>query len=471
MPPHTTAQIRNIVLIGHRGSGKTSLAEALLFDSGMTSRLGSVEQGNTVCDADPEEAERGISIMTALCYAEYGDHKINIVDTPGYAEFVAEVAYGIWVADVAGLVIDASAGVEVHTRRVYAMARERSLPMIAIVNKMDKERADFFACIDSMREALYGCVPVPVQVPVGAEADFKGVVDLLTMRAYLGKGNGVKQTEVPDEVADAVNKARVQMIEAVVETNDELLEKYLSEEEITADELKTALRQGLIDGRLVPVVATSATQDIGGVPLLEFVASVCPSPAELKPWRGTLADSDQEAAVAPDPDEPFCAFIFKTLTDPYVGRISFLRVVGGMARADANVVVGATGRREKCSGLAVAQGRKTQQTGELWPGDLGCVTRLEEARTGDTLCDPRRRVVFPRPQLPQPMYSLAVRGASRQDEDKLGTALERAADEDVGFHYERSADTGELVVSGMGPLHLETVISRLQRQFQVQVQL
>ncbi len=471
MPPHKTEQIRNIVLIGHRGSGKTSLAEALLYDTGMTTRLGKVEQGNTVCDADPEEAERGISIMASLCYAEHGEHKINIVDTPGYAEFIAEVAYGIWVADIAGLVIDASAGVEVHTRRTYAMARERGIPVVAIVNKMDKERADYSACVDSMREVLPDCSPVPIQIPIGAEADFKGVVDLLAMKAYLGAGKDVQETEIPDDMADAVEEARLQMVEAIVETNDELLEKYLGEEELSQEELSVALREGMLNGSLVPVLASAATADIGGIPILNFLVSVCPSPAEMPPWKGTLADTEEEIEVPADPDEPFCAFIFKTLTDPYVGRISFLRVVGGVARADANVVVGATGQREKCSGLAVVQGRKTQQTGELWPGDLGCVTRLESAKTGDTLCDPKRRIVFPKPELPQPMYSLALRGASRQDEDKLGSALERAADEDAGFHYERSPDTGELVVSGMGPLHLETVISRLQRQFQVTVEL
>lgn len=492
MPPHRTEQIRNIALVGHRGCGKTSLAEALLYHTGVISRMGSVEQGNTVCDADPEEVERGISIMTALCSAAHRGHKVNILDTPGYAEFVAEVAYAIWVADIVGLVLDASAGVEVHTRKVYAMARERGLPILAIINKMDKERADFGACIDAMKEALPDCRPVSVQLPIGAESDFRGVIDLLNMQAIVGAGRDAKAGPIPPELAEEAGAARTALVEAVVETDDALMEKYLGDEEIGADELVAALRAGVVSGALVPVVCCAATAEIGTLPLLDVVIDVCPHPGQMPVWKGYAGGSISEEQLADpggvrvgtlptrgdqggeerpaDPDAPFSAFIFKTLTDPYVGRISFLRVVSGMARSDAAVVVGNTGAREKMSGLAVAQGRKTTQTGELWPGDLGCVTRLDSAKTGDTLCDSKAVVVFPKPWLPQPMHSLAARGETRQDEDKLGPALERAADEDVGFRYERSEDTGELVVSGMGPLHLETVISRISRQMGVKVQ-
>lgn len=470
MPPHRTEQIRNLVLVGHRGCGKTSLAEAILFDAGMTDRLGSVEQKNTVCDADPEEVERGISIMASLCYAEREDHKVNIIDTPGYAEFVCEVAYGMWVADIAGLVIDASAGVEVHTRRVYAMARERNLPMIAIVNKMDKERADFAAAVASMREALPDCRPVPVQIPIGSEDDFQGVIDLINMKAIVGAGKDAQTVDIPDDLADAAQEARTELVEAVAETDDQLMEEYFANDDLTQEQLLSGLKAATISGTIVPVLCSAATADIGGLPLLDFVIAAMPAPNEMPAWRGETPDGE-EVERASDAEEPFSAFVFKTLTDPYVGRISFLRVVSGMARADAAVVVGRTGAREKCSGLAVAQGRKTTQVGELWAGDLGCVTRLEEAKTGDTLCDPNARVIFPAPELPEPMHSSALRGATRQDEDKLGSALERAAEEDVGFRYMRSEDTGELVVSGMGPLHLETVVSRLQRQFQVKVEL
>lgn len=471
MPPHTTEQIRNLVLLGHRGCGKTSLAEALLYDVGATSRLGVVEQGNTVCDADPEEAERGISIMTSLCYAERNGCKVNILDTPGYAEFITEVTYAVWVADLGALVVDAAAGVEVHTRRVYAMARERSLPLIAIVNKMDRERADFAGAVTSLREALPECRPVPVQWPLGAEASFSGVVDLLTMRAVTGAGAEVQVVDLPAEYAEEAQQARTALVEAVAESNDELLEEYFAKEDLTPEQLLGGLKAGLVSGALMPVLCTAATADLGGLPLLDFVVAAGPSPADMPPVKAALADGSGEVERSADPSEPFSAVVFKTLTDPYVGRISFLRVMSGTARADAPVVVSQSGEREKCSGLALAQGRKTTQVGELWAGDLGCVTRLENARTGDTLADPKSRVVYPSPQLIEPMHSLALRGASRQDEDKLGPALGRAADEDAGFRYRRSDDTGELVVSGMGPLHLETVIARLQRQFQLQVEL
>jgi elongation factor G len=437
----------------------------------MTSRLGSIEQGNTVCDADPEEIERGISIMTALCYAEYGDHKVNILDTPGYAEFITEVAYAIWVADTSILVLDAAAGVEVHTRRVYSIARERNLPIIAVVNKMDRERADFDAALASMQEALPGCRPVPVHLPLGSESDFAGVIDLIHMKAVVGSGAKAQTIEIPEEHLGRAREARTALVEAIAESDEQLIEEYLANDDLTLPQIISGLRAMLFRGEIVPVLCAAATLDIGGLPLLDFVVSAAPAPSQMPGWKGIDPESGAEIERKADTKEPFSAYIFKTLTDPYVGRISFLRVVSGMARADAAVVVGESGAREKSSGLALAQGRKTTQVGELWPGDLGCVTRLEAARTGDTLCEPRARIVFPRPDLPEPMHSSALRGATRQDEDKLGSALERAADEDAGFRYRRSEDTGELVVSGMGPLHLETVIARLQRQFQLRVEL
>ncbi len=471
MAPHRTEQIRNVALIGHRGSGKTSLAEAMLYDTGMIDRLGSVDQGNTVCDSEPEEAERGISIMTAVAHAVRDDHKINIIDTPGYAEFIAEAIYGVHVADCALLVIDATAGVEVHTRKMYQIARERGLPIIAVINKMDKERADFQASVDSMAEALPDCKPVPVQIPLGQESEFRGIIDLLKQKAITGTGRDISETEIPDNFKDAAEEARVKLVEAAAETSDELIEKYLDEGDLSPEEVLAALKQGVRDGVLVPVLCAAATLDVGALPLIDFLIAVAPNPAEMPAWKGTNPDTGEEVERTPDPEAPFAAFIFKTLTDPYVGRISFMRIISGMARADSQVVVGESGAREKLTGLSVAQGRKTQQVGELWPGDIGCVTRLESAKTGDTLCDSKSRVVFPKPELPTPMHSSALRGESRQDEDKLGPALERAADEDVGFRYERSEDTGELVVSGMGALHLDVVIARLQRQFGVKVQL
>lgn len=471
VPPHVTEKIRNLALIGHRGCGKTSMAEAILFDTGVVTRLGTVEQGTTVCDSDPEEVERGISIMAALCHTERKDCKINIIDTPGYAEFVSEVAYGIWAADTAVLVVDAAAGVEVHTRRVHAMARERGMPVIAVVNKMDKERADLAGAMASMQEALEDCRPVAVHVPMGSEASFAGVIDLLQMKAIRGVGANAEVVDIPGEYAEVATEARTALVEAVAESNDELLEEYFANENLTQEQLLSGLKAAVLKGQLVPVLCAAGGADIGALPLLDFVIDVCPHPAELPAWRGIQGDGEEEVERPCSADAPFSAVIFKTLTDSYVGRISFLRVVSGVARADAQVVVGKSGAREKLSGLATVQGRKTVQIGELWAGDLGCVTRLETARTGDTLCDPKSRIVYSVPTLVEPMHSLALRGATRQDEDKLGPALERAADEDVGFRYRRSEDTGELVVSGMGPLHLETVISRLQRQFQLQVEL
>ncbi len=324
------------------------------------------------------------------------------------------------------------------------------------------------ACVANMREVLPGCHPVAVQLPIGSESSFSGVIDLLKMKAFTGKGVAA---EIPAELAEEAQAARTALVEAVVETHDELMEKYLADEPISPDELMSALREAVAAGAIVPVVATAGLAEIGTLPILDLVIDLFPNPGQRPAWKGTNPSDDAAVERKADPSAPFSAIIFKTITDPYVGRISLLRVLSGMARPDAPVVVGESGEREKMSGLGLVQGRTTSQTGELWPGDLGCVTRLENAKTGDTLCDPKARVVYPKPHLPTPMHSLALRGETRQDEDKMAPSLERAADEDAGFRYERSADTGELVVSGMGSLHLETVIARLQRQFGLKVQL
>jgi elongation factor G len=318
VPPDSIEQVRNLVLVGHRGCGKTSLVEALLFDTGMIKRLGSVDQGTTASDVDAEETERGISIMTALCYAEYRDHKVNLIDTPGYAEFIAETTYGVWAADIAGICLDGAAGVEIHTRKCWSMAHERGLAVLGIVTKMDKERASVQACVANMKETLPGCHPVAVQLPIGSESGFKGVIDLLKMKAFTGKGVAA---EIPAELAEDAQAARALLVEAVVETRDELMEN-LADEPITPDELMSALREAIAVGTIVPVVATAGLSEIGILPVLDLVIDLFPNPGQRKPWKGT--DPSSEAAIErkADPSAPFSAVIFKTITDPYVGRIS-----------------------------------------------------------------------------------------------------------------------------------------------------
>lgn len=470
MPQFDTNQIRNLAVVGHRGCGKTTLTEALLYCAGAVSRLGRVDEGNSTCDFEPEETERQISISPALGYCQHKQVKINLIDVPGYAEFFAEVLPCLWVADCALLVIDGVAGVEVHTHKVFRAAQELNLPVVAVVNKLDKERADFQAAVSSLRENLSGVEVVPVQLPIGREASFAGVVDLLMMKAVVGPGAKTQQQEIPAQVAEEAAAARENVIDAVAATDDELTIKYLEEGELSAQELAEGLKNAVLAGTIVPVLAVGAYDTTGIGALLDFIPQVCPSPAERGAWSGTDASGGEVTRQA-SADEGFSAVVFKTLSDPYVGRISLLRVVSGVAQVDAPVVNGKGGARERLSGLSFVQGQDTVNAGTLAAGDLGCVTKLEESVTGDTLCDGNARIVFTPPELPVGMHATALQARSQADQDKLSQALARLAEEDVGFTYERARETGELIAHSMGPLHVEIVTNRLKRKFEVDVTL
>ncbi len=470
MPQFDTSQIRDVVFVGHRGCGKTTLTEGLLYTAGAVSRLGHVEAGNSTCDFEPEETERKISISPALAYCEHNQVKINLIDTPGYAEFFAEVPPCLWVADCALLVVDGVAGVEVHTHKVFKAAQEQQLPLVAVVNKLDKERADFQTTVTSLRDSLSGPEVVPVQLPIGREESFAGVVDLLTMTAVVGQGTEAKQQDIPGELADEAATARENLIDAVAATDDELTIKYLEAGELTAQELTTGIKNAVVQGTIMPVLATAAYQNIGVAAVLDFIAGVCPSPADRDGWQGTTRKGE-EITRPVSVDEPFSAVVFKTLSDPYVGRLSLLRVVSGVAQADASVVNGRSGDRERLSGLSFVQGRDTVSAGTLAAGDLGCVAKLEETVTGDTLCDANNRIVFAAPERLVGMHTTALQVVSQADQDKLSEALFRLAEEDVGFTYQRDPETGELVAHSMGPLHIEVITSRLKRKFEVDVSL
>lgn len=467
----STDQIRNIVTIGHRGSGKTTLVEGLLFATGALDRLGRVDNGTSAADFEPEEVSRQITITPALCHCEHAGVKINLIDTPGYSEFFADVPYGMKVADSALLVVDAQAGVEIHTIKVYSTAREMGLPVVGVISKMTKEHADFAAAIASMNKMLKGCEAVAVQLPIGQGTGFQGVVDIVTGKAYTGTGKDVKAGAVPAELADEVAAAREALIDAVAATDDELTEKYLEAGELSAAELVGGLGKAVAQGLLVPVVCNDGfeTKGLGG--LLDFIKANCPSPAQRPAWTGVKPGGEEEEARGPQADSPFSAFIFKTMSDPYVGRISLLRVVSGKATSDLAVVNSTRNSKEKLSGLSLIQGKTSTGIAELAAGDLGAVSKLENAATGDTLSDPKAQLVYAQPPVPQPMHSAAMTAASRADEDKLGMSLARVAEEDAGLHYERSPETNELIVSGMGALHLDIVAERLANRFDVKVNL
>ena len=440
----STEQIRNIAIISHSGAGKTTLNEALLYSAGAVSRMGRVDEGHAVGDSEPEEVTRKISIVPALCHCEWQGVKVNLIDTPGYADFIADVIYSLWVTESALLVVDAVAGVEVHTEKV---------------NKMDKPNADFMQAVESIRSTLPGCKPVVTHLPIGGAESFKGVVDLLANKAIVGETRDAKAEGVPSDMADEVEEARVALIEEIASSDDSLMERYLEEEELTADELRVALARAVAAGELLPVVAASAYNGIGATAVLDTIAAGLPSPASRE-WEAQ-GDSGESLARPCSSSEPSAALVFKTMSDPFVGRISLLRVVSGSLKADAVVACS----REKLSGLAVMQGRETQPAVELVAGDLGCVTKLGAALTGDTLCDPKSVVTFTQPEVPDAMYSASAEAAAKSDEDKLSIAMARYTEEDLSFRAERNPETGEMLATGMGGLHLQIAVERIKRKF------
>lgn len=466
-----SSQIRNIALVGHRSSGKTSLAEGALFTAGSIERLGSVDAGSATTDFVPEEAERNLSISPALCYIERAGMKINIIDTPGYAEFYSEVIPCLWVADAAVVVLDGVAGVEVQTRKVFSAAVGRELPVIAVVSKLDKEHSSFEAVVSGMNESLPGCKAVPTQVPIGAEADFEGVVDLLSMRAVIGKGKDAQEQAIPDELTEQAEAAREALIEEVASSDEDLMEKYFENDTLTDEELASGLRAAITTGAFVPVLCASGTELVGISSFLDFVAKAAPSPADRPAWKGHKPDSEEEIELGPDASGPMAAVIWKTMRDPFIGRLSLVRVISGQLARDSQAMNARSGQRERLAGLTLINGKETSDVQSVVAGDMACIGKLEDSVTGDTLCDARSAVVFDMPELPEGMHSAAMAAESRADEDKLSGALAQIAEEDIGFAYERVAETGELIARGAGPLHLQVIKDQLARKFKVNVTL
>jgi len=469
MPNYSTDQIRNVAIISHSGAGKTTLNEALLFTAGAVTRLGRVDEGNAVGDYEPEEVERKISIVPALCHCEWENAKVNLVDTPGYSDFIADAIHCLWVTESALLVVDAVAGVEVHTEKMFATARAMGKPMIAVVNKMGKANANFAQAVASMNARLAGCKAVPTHLPIGEAHAFSGLVDLLANRALVGRGKEAKAQDVPADMADAVEKARTDLIEEIASSDDELMERYLEEQEITAEELRTALGQAILAGELLPVIPVDAYDAEGVAALLDLIVGVLPSPAGRE-WDAIGANGEAAVRVC-DPAGPAAGVIFKTMSDPFVGRISYLRAVSGVLVADAVVTCVDTGEREKLSGLSFAQGKEARPAPELVAGDLGLVTKLSSALTRHTLCDPKAPLRLKLPELPDAMYSASAKAAAKSDEDKLSTAMARYGEEDVGFRAERNVETGEMVITGMGAMHLQIAVQRIKRKFGADIDL
>jgi len=461
--------IKNVGLFGHGGSGKTTLAEALLYTTGTINRMGDVEQGNTTTDFDEDEINRSISINSALAPVTWDGTRITLLDTPGYADFVGDAISAVRVVDTCAFVVSGVDGIEVQTEIMWEKAAVLGTPSFVFISKLDRERAGFDRVLEDVRETLGGNV-IPINIPIGEEHDFRGVVDLLSQKAYeLEKEGKSKEVPVPDSLEDALADGRNGLIEAVAETDDSLLEKYLDDVELSADEILEALKKGVLERSLIPVLCGSASKGIGIPELLDFIADVLPLPGELPDVVGTVPGSDEEVVLPRSPDAPMSALVFKTLADPYVGKLTYFRVFSGVFKSDSSVLNSTNGKAERVGQLFQVTGKEQSGVSELGPGELGAVSKLGNTATGDTLCDKKSPVVLPPIEYPAPLMSLAVEPKTKGDEDKLSTALGRLREEDPMLEVRRDTDVNQTLISGAGENHLDVVVAKMRRKFGVDV--
>ena len=465
MKRYATGQIRNVALVGHSGAGKTSLAEALLHRAGAISRLGRVEDGTTACDFDPEEQKRGISLSLALAPFEWRDHKVNLVDTPGYADFMGEVAAALRIADMAVFVVSAVDGVEVQTEEAWQLAQQLGVPRMVFVNKLDRERASYDATLAQLRERL-GAGIAPLELPIGSEAGFRGIADLLTDTAHIYEGGAPHTEDIPDDMEALEHQVHDNLVEGIVVADDALLERYLEGDVPSVEELERTLHDGIAAATVFPVVVGSATAEIGIDRLADLLVEIGPSPLD-RPFTVTAGNGDQpiRADVAPDLAGDPLAFVFKTIADPYVGQVSMFRVLSGTVRPDDHLVNSRTGNDERLHGLLTLRGREQEPARELVAGDIGAVAKLAGTVTGDTLA-PRGTPVRVDPiEQPEPTLSVAVVPRTQADEDKLATALHRLVDEDPALRVVRDDETHQTLLLGTGETHLQITLEKLTRKF------
>ncbi len=463
MANYSTEQIRNIVLIGHGSSGKTTLAESMLFNTGVLTRRGRIEDGTTVADWDDEAIRRRISVMAAVVPCEYKGFKINVLDTPGFIDFVGEVKGAVSVADAALVLVDPVSGVEVGTELGWGFLDERSLPRAILVNKMDRENARFQQVVENLRGAFSGTI-VAVQLPIGEGSEFKGVVDLVSRKAY--QGEGAAASDIPADMTDEVESARTQLIEAAAEGDDELIMKYLDGEELTTEEINRGLRAGINNGTIIPVFCAGAANNIAIRPLMDALVAFMPDPA-VRPAATAERPNGDTVELPADSTGPLAALVWKTVADPYVGKISYYRVVSGTLRGDSRVWSMPGGHEERISQLFIPRGKEQLPVTDLSAGDLGGVAKLSTTGTNDTLCDRANPLVLPRPTYPDPLYSVAVTPKTKADSAKMGPALTRVTEEDPTLQWRMEPGTSETILLGMGEVHLDLAIRRMESKFGV----
>ncbi len=461
---------RNIGIMAHIDAGKTTTTERVLFYTGITYKLGEVHEGTATMDWMVQEQERGITITSAATTCFWGDTRINIIDTPGHVDFTAEVERSLRVLDGAVAVFDVVAGVEPQSETVWRQADKYQVPRIAFMNKMDRPGADFFQAMESMEKRLQA-VPVPVQIPIGSEEKFQGVVDLVAMKGLVYRaetlGAAFEEIEIPEELREEAAQWREKMIEQVVETDDDLLVKYLGGEEISQEELHGALRKGTCQLRFTPCLCGSAFKNKGVQPLLDAIVRYLPSPLDIPPIRGTDPDSSEESLRRSSDEEPFAALIFKIMTDPFVGQLAFVRVYSGALESGSTVYNAAKGRNERIGRLLKMHANKREEIKQVYSGDICAVVGLKDVTTGETICDKKSPIILESMDFPTPVIAVAIEPKTRADQEKLGLSLRKLMQEDPTFKVHTDQDTGQTIISGMGELHLEIIVDRLLREFDV----
>jgi len=468
----TIDKIRNIGIMAHIDAGKTTTTERILFYTGKIHKMGEVHEGAAEMDFMEQERERGITITSAATTCFWKDHRINIIDTPGHVDFTIEVERSLRVLDGAVGVFDAVNGVEPQSETVWRQADKYRVPRIAFMNKMDKIGADFLASVQSMHDKL-GANAVPIQLPIGAEDEFKGVIDLIKMKALIWEGDelGAKfnEVDIPEDLKDAAVAQREKLLEALSDIDEIIMEKYLEGKEISIEEIKAAIRKGVVGFKLFPVLCGSAFKNKGVQPLLDAVVDYLPSPADIPPVKGISLKTQQEEERLHEPDAPFSGLVFKIMTDPYVGKLSFIRVYSGRLESGSYVYNSTKDKKERISRIFLMHANKREEIKECEAGDIVALVGLKNSLTGDTLCDENNPIVLESIEFPEPVISIAVEPKTKNDQEKLSLSLQKLAEEDPSFRVRTDEETGQTIISGMGELHLEIIVDRLKREFKVEV--
>jgi elongation factor G len=463
------ARTRNIGIIAHIDAGKTTVTERILFYTKKIYKLGEVHEGAATMDWMPQEQERGITITAAATTCFWNDHRINIIDTPGHVDFTVEVERSLRVLDGAVVVFDGVAGVEPQSETVWRQADRYSVPRICFINKLDRTGADFWRCVDMIVDRL-GARPVPIQIPIGIEDRFQGVIDLIEMKAILYRddlGSQIDVVEIPAELRAEAEKHRHNLVEAVAEVDDDLTNKYLEGEELTTAEIRHGLRLGTLQSKFVPVLTGSALKNKGIQPMLDAVTEFLPSPLDVPPTIGVRPGTDEQLVRTVDDKEPFSALVFKIATDPFVGHLAFFRVYSGTLKAGSYVLNSTKDKKERISRVLEMHANHREEITEVYAGDIGAIVGLKDSFTGDTLCDPEHPILLESMTFPEPVIEVKVEPRTKADQDKMGVALQRLAEEDPTFRVHTDPESGETLIAGMGELHLDVIVDRMVREFKV----